>query len=272
MGEFFKKIAEILVTTFRHSTFYRALSFGILFSIVMTLIIGGIEQVFKLTKDFPFFEVENQNYWVGIIFVSFALLFAILGYLSELNARDDLLTPLRKKLVGYWHVRSENWHIEKGKIEFGWEPNYCTIGIEPLAGKLIIRFEVSHNEIFKDQVINIRTTAFDFDGTDVELIYFNKTELELNNPVGTPPDLTTKLDFPFLGVVKIEEDEMGQVNSTSGRWYDINNAVYYLARRMGPIEGLPELRDAVEHGAVTFGGALEFKRIPKPPGATPAEG
>src|SRR5258708_35919497 len=43
-------------------------------------------------------------YWVGIIFVTFALLFAILGYLSELNARDDLLTPLRRELVGFWQV------------------------------------------------------------------------------------------------------------------------------------------------------------------------
>jgi hypothetical protein len=101
----------------------------------MTVIIGGIEGVFVFSKQFPYFAVASQVYWVGIIFVTFALLFAILGYLSELNARDDLLTPLRRELVGFWQVRSQSWRLEEGKIEFGWVVSYCTIGIEQLGGK-----------------------------------------------------------------------------------------------------------------------------------------
>jgi hypothetical protein len=100
-GSIWKQITSIFVGGLANNAFYRALGFGIAFSIVMTLIIGGIVGVFQFSKDFPYIITATQEYWVGIIFVSFALLFAILGYLSELNARDDLLTPLRKELVGY---------------------------------------------------------------------------------------------------------------------------------------------------------------------------
>jgi hypothetical protein len=265
MGDLLKKISDFFITGLGKNAFYRSLFFGILFSIIMTVIIGGIEGVFVFSKQFPYFTVASQVYWVGIIFVTFALLFAILGYLSELNVRDDLLTPLRKELVGFWKVRSQSWRLEEGKIQFGWVVSYCTIGIEQLGGKLILHFELSDSDVFKDQKIDITATAFSFDGANRKLVYFYETELELKKPIGTPPDQITKVDFPFLGVLKIEfENE--KVSSMNGHWYDINNGVYNLARRMETLGGLDELRHAVENGAVTFGGVLEFKRLIALPG------
>ena len=35
-------------------------------------------------------------------FVSFSFLFAFMGYLSNLQLEDDILSPVRRKLVGYW--------------------------------------------------------------------------------------------------------------------------------------------------------------------------
>jgi monoterpene epsilon-lactone hydrolase len=194
----------------------------------------------------------------------FALLFAILGYLSQLNARDDLLTPLRRKLVGIWQVRTQSWRIEPGKIEFGWVVSHCAIRIEPIGGKLLLRFDLSNSDVFKDQKIEITTTAFSFDGANRKLVYFYETVLELKEPVGSPPDQISKIDFPFLGVLKIEFDENEKVNFMSGHWYDINNGIYSLARRMNNLQGITELSDAVEHGAVTFGGVIEFRRLPAP--------
>jgi hypothetical protein len=51
-----------------------------------------------------------------------------------------------------------------------------------------------------------------------------------------------------------------------GHWYDINNGIYSLARRMKSLSGFKELSVAVENGTVTFGGALEFKRVKVLPG------
>jgi hypothetical protein len=47
---------------------------------------------------------------------------------------------------------------------------------------------------------------------------------------------------------------------------DINNGIYFLARRIKPLIGFDELSAAVENGTVTFGGALEFKRVKGLPG------
>jgi hypothetical protein len=182
-----------------------------------------------------------------------------LGYLSELNVRDDLWTPLRKQLVGVWNVSSQTWIIKKDKIEFDWVPSVCTISIEPVGGKLNLHFEVSKSDVFEDQSFDITATTFSADARSKKLIYFYEAELQLKEPVGQAPTQMTKLDFPFLGVLRIMSDkERTTVSSMKGHWYDINNGIYNLATRMGSLAGLPELTAAVEKGAVTFGGELEF--------------
>jgi hypothetical protein len=165
--------------------------------------------------------------------------------------------------VGIWEVRTQSWAIEEGKIDFVWVTSHCTIGIEQISGKLLMHFDLTNSDVFKDQQIDITATAFSFDGANRKLVYFYETELELKKPVGTPPDVVTKIQFPFLGVLKIEFVN-DKVDCMTGHWYDINNGIYHLARRMGPLSGLTELSRAVENGAATFGGSLEFRRI-KPP-------
>jgi hypothetical protein len=162
--------------------------------------------------------------------------------------------------VGFWEVRSQTWTIEQGKIEFGWAVSHCSIDIEQLSGKLLMHFELSNSDVFKDQKIDITATSFSFNGVTRKLVYFYETELDLRRPLGTPPDQIAKLDFPFLGVLTIKFDNE-RINYMSGRWYDVNNGIYNLARRMGPLIGFQELQQAVENGAVTFGGVLEFKRL-----------
>jgi hypothetical protein len=66
-------------------------------------------------------------------------------------------------------------------------------------------------------------------------------------------------------VLKIEF-ENDKVNSMNGHWYDIDNGIYKLVRRMGSISGFEDLRKMVENGAVTFGGDLEFSRLKTVPG------
>jgi hypothetical protein len=132
-----------------------------------------------------------------------------------------------------------------------------------------MHFELRDSDIFVNQQLDVTATTFSLDGANRKLIYFYETELDLKKPVGTPPDQLTKIDFPFLGVLKLEFDNE-KVDSMNGHWYDINNGVYNLARRMQQLTGVHELSQAVENGAVTFGGALQFRRLKALPGMTPA--
>jgi hypothetical protein len=271
MKDAWLKVLEVLVITFSRNAFYRALGISIPFALVMTLLVGGLEGDVDFKKDFPFFGVlPGQHRWIGIVFILITLLLTLVGFFSLLNARDDLLTPLRKKLVGVWEVRSQSWKIDQGKIAFGWVVSYCTISIGQLAGKLILQFDISNSDVFKDQKINVITTAFSLEGTETKLVYFFEAPLELKEPVGAPPNQITKLEFPFLGVLTIKFEDKQNVNFMTGHWYDINNGMYNLARRMDHLIGVDELHNAVENGAVTFGGALEFKRLHAPEGTPTA--
>jgi hypothetical protein len=58
-----------------------------------------------------------------------------------------------------------------------------------------------------------------------------------------------------------------EVNRMEGRWYDVDNSVYNLARRMPNLKGVQSLVEAVEKGAITFKGRLTFNRLAKPAGA-----
>jgi hypothetical protein len=260
-----QKILAVLLGDFSRNTFFRALALSVPFAFVMTVLIGGLEGDVNVQTAFPWFNVvPGQHRWIGIVFVLITLLLTLVGYFSLLNARDDLLTPLRKKLVGIWKVRTQSWRIEQGKIAFGWVQSNCIISIESLAGKLVLRFEVRDSDVFKDQDIDITTTAFSFQGVDTKLIYFFETLLELKEPVGIPPDQVSEVKFPFLGVLRLKFESEQKVNSMSGYWYDIDNAIYNLARRMGHLQGFDDLREKVEQGAVTFGGRLEFTRLAAP--------
>lgn len=252
----------------KKNAFFRALALGILFSILITVILGAIQGVLKITSEFPYFQVAQQAYWIGIVFVSFSLLFAIVGYLSAINARDDLLTPLRKKLVGYWEVNSQTWLLHEKEIEFGWTKSYSTIGIEPVSGKLLMHFEIGDSDLFKEQAFNVTATTFSLESATRRLVYFYEVDLELKKPVGTAPDLLTRVPFPFLGVMKMIEEDDGHIDRMQGYWYDINNCVYNLARRIDNLQGFDKLSDAVEKGAVTFGGEIKFKRMKALPGMT----
>jgi hypothetical protein len=272
MGAILKKLGEILVGDLVKDAFLRSLSYGIIFALIFTYVIGALVGVLDPTTKWPFFSLREggSHGWLGILFVSFALLLTLMGYLSRLNVRDDLLTPLRRKLVGAWEVRSQSWEIHPDKIEFGWVISVCVISIGSVSGKLSMRFEIRKSDIFKDQDIDIVTTAFSGDGSATKLVYFHETQLELKEDVRLPNDPVSKIDFPFLGVLQIKPSETGSINFMTGHWYDINNGVYNLARRMNHLKGLQDLSQAVEKGAVTFGGSIEFKRIPVPP-ATPIE-
>jgi hypothetical protein len=44
---------------FNRNAFFRSLAYGIVFSALMTLVIGGIEDVFAFSKSFPYIVVHT---------------------------------------------------------------------------------------------------------------------------------------------------------------------------------------------------------------------
>jgi hypothetical protein len=120
MSDLYNSGLKFVTAGLTDNAFYRCFAYGIVFSFLMTLIIGNFAGTFALETSFPWIKVvKQQEYWVGIVFVSFSLVFAFFGYVNDIRARDDILTPLRKKLVGMWKVDAQTWTINGDEVKQG---------------------------------------------------------------------------------------------------------------------------------------------------------
>jgi hypothetical protein len=259
--EFFKQVSDGFMVV----PFFRMLFYGIVFSIIMTFIIGWSINVFEIVKDYPFITRPTQSPWIPVIFVSFSFLFAFAGYLSSLQMKEDILSPMRKKLVGIWQVKAQSWRIDREQIVQEEIVTHCTIGIEDVGRKLILHFDITDSDIFANQSMDITNVMIAFVGEPKKLIYFQDNDLNLKEPIGSGPNQITTARFPLLGVLNISSRN-DKIDDMTGVWYDIDNSVLNLARRIPNLRGMDELLHEVETGSITFKGALSFHRIDQPAG------
>jgi hypothetical protein len=265
MSDFFKFFQEI-TKGFLLVPFFRMLFYGIIFAAAMTFIIAWSQGVVLVSAAFPYITNPNHSFWIPVVFVSFSFLFAFAGYLSNLQLKEDILSPVRRKLVGYWEVRAQTWKIDRGEIVQENVVTHSTIGIEDIGRKLILHFDIANSDIFADQCMDITNVLIAFQGTPKKLIYFQDHELQLKTPVGSGSDQVVSIRFPFLGVVNINSRN-DEIDEMIGVWYDIDNSIFNLARRIPGLRGFDELAHGIESGSVTFKGALSFTRLHKPAGS-----
>ena len=76
--------------------FFRVLFYGLIFSAIMTFIIGWTQGVFAVSAAFPYVANPSHSFWIPVVFVSFSFLFAFAGYLSNLQLKEDILSPTRR--------------------------------------------------------------------------------------------------------------------------------------------------------------------------------
>jgi hypothetical protein len=123
-------------------------------------------------------------------FVSFSFLFAFMGYLSNLQLKDDILSPVRQKLVEYWEVKARR---------------VC---------RSIPRYHQCHDCI---------------PGRAEEADLFSGSRADVKNPVGTGSNQIASARSPFLGVLNINSRN-DNIDEMTGLWYDIDNSILNLAR------------------------------------------
>ncbi|MCA1372057.1 MULTISPECIES: hypothetical protein [unclassified Bradyrhizobium] len=261
--ESFIKIFQEISKGFMVIPFFRMLFYGIIFAIIMTFMIGWSIGVFTPIPTFPYLTNASHSPWIPVMFGSFSFLFAFAGYLSNLQLKEDILSPIRQKLVGIWEVRALTWKIDRTEIVQAEVVTHCTIGIEDVGRKLILHFEITNSDIFSDQSLDITNVMIAFVGEPKKLIYFQDHELTLREPIGTGPNQVTTARFPFLGVLNISTKN-DEINEMSGLWYDIDNSVFNLARRIPDLRGMDDLMKELEKGSITFKGPLAFRRIDPP--------
>jgi hypothetical protein len=104
MGDFLRVLQD-MAKGFLLVPFFRMLFYGIIFR-------GGHVRIqpdaeLSLHRQCKSFILDTG------FFLSFSFLFAFMGYLSNLQLEDDILSPVRRKLVGYWEVRAQTRKIDR---------------------------------------------------------------------------------------------------------------------------------------------------------------
>jgi len=110
--DFFKQISEGFMVV----PFFRMLFYGIIFAIIMTFVIGWSIGVFEIAKEAPFITRPSSSPWIPVIFVSFSFLFAFAGYLSNLQLKEDILSPTFTMIQEH-HGRFPLYHIDLYRLD-----------------------------------------------------------------------------------------------------------------------------------------------------------
>lgn len=257
------KLSEL----FGGNTFFKMLFYGVIISAIMTLAVGWSQGSFTLTGTFPFIapDIAHKSLWPALMFVCLSFAFAFGGYRSDRESRDDILSPIRRKLVGYWQVDAHTWSIQDDKIEFNRNRTFCTIGIEDIGRKLTMHFDITNSDIFSDQALDITNVIIAFNSTPKKLIYFFDNVLNLKRPIGSGSEMKVGISFPFLAVLNMSYINE-KIDDMNGIWYDVDNTILNIAKKIPGLDGVEKLNEAVGQGAITFRGALNFHRLPAIPG------
>jgi formate hydrogenlyase subunit 3/multisubunit Na+/H+ antiporter MnhD subunit len=105
------KVYELIVQKLFAIRLFGAVVAGVVLAILFTSVVGILSQVLELNSKFPFFAVQNPQTAV-ILFLACSVTFTVLIYVLTLKEREDILTPIRKKLRGVWRVRYQTFSYE----------------------------------------------------------------------------------------------------------------------------------------------------------------
>ena len=153
MGDFLRVLQD-MGKGFLLVPFFRMLFYGIIFSAVVTFLIGFTEDVFRLSPNFPYIANANHSFWIPVF-----------SCLSAFCSRS-------------WAIEqsaTERRHLEPGEAEacraLGGEganlenrsranrPGPCRHAlhdrIEDVGRKLILHFDVTDSDVFADQSLDI---------------------------------------------------------------------------------------------------------------------
>jgi hypothetical protein len=262
--EALRTLQKVLFDGIRDNAFYRCLTYGICFSIVLTVIVGVIADVWTIDGTSPYLHTlstaGSTRLLIAVMFISFTLLLAFFGYLNDLRAREDILTPLREKLRGVWEVRFQTWRFDHGPARLDYLREVCTIGIEAVGRKLYLHFKITDSELFQNTEFDVTSLSIQYQTEPKQLMYFHDTQLVLRQPIVTSDQTIDRISFPIVVILDFSVKNE-QVTKMSGTWYDVDNMIYYIATRLPSVQKTEELKAALNSGATTFKGRVEFEKV-----------
>jgi len=256
---------KFLVEFFKYKVIF-AITFGLLFSALTTLLIGLFGNLIIQDKNgFLGLAVNAASSASEILAAFFIFFLAVYGgaiYFAIRKQGEDYLDPIRQHLEGTWSFIINTWKYE-GKGEWGTDRVNFNVDVivQETNRKLLARMRQVASDIFEDNVyettvIHVETKQ----GSDFELYLLFDTEQHLKEEIAKDygnPSVNSK----SLYILRFSYQKGVPVSAMKGKWFDLDNVIYRLLVKTGPKAGKSEaLKAALNHGIFNFSGDVNAER------------
>jgi hypothetical protein len=250
MGEIAGKIIDKLFSI----RLFGAVIGGLVISVLFTLVVGLLLGAYALSTEFPYFSINNHQL-ASTVFVACFVAFTFLLYFLTYKEREDILTPIRKKLRGHWRIEYQSWKINAlGDLEEDWRVEVCTIGIDDGTAKTYIQIDNVQNELFESSPTKIEDITINPKTSPMRITYFHEMKMRF-----TPAarellgDEKSEVSAPILGVLGISDgDDAGNIDRLTGDWYDLDGTFAKLVEDFSSKSGRPTKESLPRKGAMRF--------------------
>ncbi len=198
---------------------------SIFLSLTLTATVGFSLKSIAISFAPPYLTIIDREI-ITTIYISCLFVFVILIYFLTLREREDILTPLRKKLKGIWRVNYQIWkHDQHGKVIEDSVIEVCVIGIDISTAKLYFYIKTDAAGIYEGGEFRIDDITINPYSSPKRLTYYYNTSIRLKDEVRDKLGLKdSTLTFPVFGILNIIEENKEPKSSyekMTGYWYDL---------------------------------------------------
>lgn len=262
MYEFLKSVLGFVAA----NRFFANLAFALAFSLLVTLAAGHFLHYLVVVTS-PSVGVTmgpEHGREVAGFFLGLLTLTTIGGLMSTRRAKDDVLTPIRRKLQGQWLANIDTYRLDDPKggeardVIFGNFSNTCEFTIDPVTAKLVLTIHVQNTDLFQHTKVSTTNIHIEGKGKCSRLIFYETFEFSVNEAHAHEfADRTVVM--PMICVLDFDADQPA-ISSLNGYWYDIENTVFNTLSQVAGPPQLAKMKADLDDGRRTMKGNAEFLR------------
>ena len=214
---------------------------GLIIAVLLSLAIGTFAGFIHPTREAPYFEVLEGRVAAPlfiIVFCAFSLLFYLLTY----KEREDILTPLRERMMGPWRIEYQNFfYDQQGGLRQERRVDVCTIGIDPDTAKLFIVIDLVDGPYLRGGKTRIDDITLNPALVPKRMVYFYELDLAIEPGLVARHNLPTdRIKAPVCVVLEIDEpNDHPRIDHMHGSWHDLNGVFSDFFEDLARRENVP---------------------------------
>jgi len=276
-----KDILKMLIEKFFSIRILTALLCGLVTSLLLILSVGTLAGAYKFQKEPPWLvitpvyeeknsiatqsksdnaivksiEVMGMRFSAITLFIITFVFLTILIYIFIKSEREDIFTPVRKRLRGHWRVEYEYWDFDtSGNEIIKNKAEEFDIKIDDITQKLFILAKNTEDDMYESSSAKITDIGINTTCHPKRLTYYHEFMVPLKAQVREIlKDQQNEIKIPVFCVLYFPEDDGDQeLKFLQGTWYDLQGIHTQLREQWARQHGLPVDEHLPQMGKMSF--------------------